>query len=176
MPLIHLQEAWTWTRIKFIFVLNCSDIRVCQNSPWSGGLFLETRLLYRNKEVISKNFEPKISCTVLLELFGAGPVWCNPCIDDSDRPLGAKLLPVGAALQMHFNRGKKSPVNSGNVHGGRMGPWWCCITCSFIVTKNSAAHFSSSECSEFFKKCWVSISLKTLCLVQVPEIRHPGNV
>lgn len=45
--------------MKFIFMLICSDIRVYQSSAWSGGFFLETRLLCRNKEIISKNFDPK---------------------------------------------------------------------------------------------------------------------
>lgn len=47
---------------------------------------------------------------------------------------------------------KKSQINSEDVFGGRVVPWCCHITCSFTVTKNSAARFSFPECSEFFKK------------------------
>lgn len=132
MPLIHLagtQTFWFWCLTALI----AEYPKTC---TWFEGLFLETRLLCRNKQSISQGFEPKISSTVLLEPFGVGHVWQHLCISkpiDDCGPLQGNLLPGGAVLQTHFNKAeKKSLVNCGNVFaGGRVVLWWCHITHSF---------------------------------------------
>lgn len=51
--------------------------------------------------------------------------------------------------------------------------WYCGDA---TLAKNIAAHFRFSEGSDFFSRMLSKHLSKKPCLVQVPEIRHPGNV